>query len=276
PPTCHIEESEGSGTSGTRSTSSDSTAPLLPGHLLTHTTPSLVPILHRTEHMAVRVPPTMSPGLSAGMSELILGTDSKEDKEVEESLDSNSESKGTKDEGHTTEDEVPAAGEEGLAAGVEGPGMDDEIRGLDDKSHGVEIDGLGLEEEEEEEAVCGGQQHAALFVGTVDKVLVLHQSLRAQRGCRRLGCPHLPRGQTQRTRSGSHPISPSPFVVPLLVSSPMIPLTVPSPISSPLATSTATIPVDEDQFIETALQRELQEMRGRVTALEDEKDRKER
>nr|GEW53806.1 hypothetical protein [Tanacetum cinerariifolium] len=94
----------------------------------------------------------------------------------------------------------------------------------------------------------------------------------------------------------------------------MIPLTVPSPIASPMATSTATIPVDEDQFIErpvlalkawaghvdtwmidmsrvgyddhrlvhdmllqqTALQRELQEMRGHVTALEQERDRRER
>nr|GEV26034.1 hypothetical protein [Tanacetum cinerariifolium] len=76
--------------------------------------------------------------------------------------------------------------------------------------------------------------------------------------------------------SGLLPISPSPFVVPSPVSSPMIPLIVPSPIASPMATSTATIPVDEDQFIKTALHRELQEMRGRVTALEQERDRKER
>nr|GEX64957.1 hypothetical protein [Tanacetum cinerariifolium] len=48
---------------------------------------------------------------------------------------------------------------------------------------------------------------------------------------------------------GSLPISPSPSVVPLPVSSPMIPLPVPLPIASPMATSTATIPVDEDQFI---------------------------
>ncbi|GKC54050.1 hypothetical protein Tco_1076795 [Tanacetum coccineum] len=110
----------------------------------------------------------------------------------------------------------------------------------------------------------------------------------------------------------------------------MISLTVPSPIASPVSTPTATIPVDEDHFIEigaqlelyggilqdhtqcldvmpptlfvnidrdvrelytsfiearagiggmgrkATLQRELQEMRGRVTALEQEKDRKER
>nr|GEY40555.1 hypothetical protein [Tanacetum cinerariifolium] len=101
PPTCHVEESEGSGTFGARST---------------------------TTHMAVRVLHVISPGLSTGMvevaamsdsafrkrfrssydsspsptlpvrkrcrgtSELILGTNSEEDEEVEESLDSNSQS----------------------------------------------------------------------------------------------------------------------------------------------------------------------------------------
>nr|GFC00488.1 hypothetical protein [Tanacetum cinerariifolium] len=170
--------------------------------------------------MAMRVPPVMSPGLSAGMaevaamsdftirkrfrssydslpsstlpvwkryigtSELILGTNSMEDEEVKESLDSDSKSEGAKDAGPNTEDEDPAMGDEGLAAGVEGPGMDDESYVLDDKSYGlddeshevddesrglddegrkVEIDGLGLEDEEE--AVPGGQQQAAPAIG---------------------------------------------------------------------------------------------------------------
>ncbi|GKC65755.1 hypothetical protein Tco_1098353, partial [Tanacetum coccineum] len=65
PPTCHVEESEGSDTSGVRSTSSDSIAPLLPDHPLTHTTPTLVLSLRRTARMAVCVPPAMSPSLSA-------------------------------------------------------------------------------------------------------------------------------------------------------------------------------------------------------------------
>ncbi|GKG26964.1 hypothetical protein Tco_0402667, partial [Tanacetum coccineum] len=69
--------------------------------------------------------------------------------------------------------------DKGLTAGVEGPGMDDEGYGVDDESHGrddkscgidyeghsVESDGLGLEEDEE--AVLGGQQQAALVVRTV-------------------------------------------------------------------------------------------------------------
>nr|GEX36593.1 hypothetical protein [Tanacetum cinerariifolium] len=103
--------------------------------------------------------------------------------------------------------------------------------------------------------------------------------------------------------SGLFLISLVPSIIPSPISSPMISLTVPSPIASPLATSTATISVDEDQFIEawswrvdtrmtdmsragyddqwlvydmllqqTALQQEPQEMEGRVTALEQERD----
>ncbi|GJW43489.1 hypothetical protein Tco_0072288 [Tanacetum coccineum] len=132
--------------------------------------------------------------------------DDEEDEEIEESMDSDSVSEDAEDEGPTAEDEDPTARDEGLTAGVEGPsmddesyglddeshgiddesyglddeshgiddesygldderhGMDDESHGLDDEGHGVESDGLGLEEEEE--AVPGGQQQAALVVGT--------------------------------------------------------------------------------------------------------------
>nr|GEX56570.1 hypothetical protein [Tanacetum cinerariifolium] len=99
------------------------------------------------------------------------GSGTVEDEEVEESLDSDSESEDAKDEGPTTKNEDPTTGDEGLAAGVEGPDVDDESYGLDDGSyglddeshgvddescslddecHGVEIDRLGLEEEDEE------------------------------------------------------------------------------------------------------------------------------
>nr|GEV62779.1 hypothetical protein [Tanacetum cinerariifolium] len=174
PTTWHVEESEGSGMSSMRSTSSDSTAPLSPDHPLTHTTPALFPILGRTACMAVRVSPMMSLGLSTGIAEVAAMFDSafhksEEDDEVEESLDSDCESKEAEDEGPTAEDEDPTAGDEGLAVGVEGPddkshGMDDESRGLDDEGHNVESDGLGLEEEE---AVPEGQQQAAPVVRTV-------------------------------------------------------------------------------------------------------------
>nr|GEW71372.1 hypothetical protein [Tanacetum cinerariifolium] len=180
PPTCHVEELESCGTSGARSTSSESTAPLSPDHPLTHTTPALVSILRRTACMAVRVSLAMSPGLSAriaeveamsdlafrkrfrssydsspsptlpvrkryrGTSKLILGTDSDE---VEESSDFDSESEGARDEGPIAEDEDPAMGDKGLAVRVEGLGVDDESYGLDDKSHGVDDKSYGLDDE---------------------------------------------------------------------------------------------------------------------------------
>nr|GFB93121.1 hypothetical protein [Tanacetum cinerariifolium] len=187
PPTCHVEESKGSGTSGARSMSSDSTAPLSADHPLTHTTPVLVPILRRTARISMRVPPVMSPRLSAcitkvaampdlafrkrfrssydsspsptlpvqkryrGTSELILGVDSEE---IDGSSDSDSESGDIEDEGPTAEDEDPTVGDEGLATGVEGPsvddesyGLDDESYGLDDESHGVDDESRGLDDE---------------------------------------------------------------------------------------------------------------------------------
>nr|GEX28365.1 hypothetical protein [Tanacetum cinerariifolium] len=187
PPTCHVEESKGFGTSGARSTSSDSTVPLSPDHTLTYTTPVLVLILHRYAYIAVRILPMMSPGLSAGIaevadmpdltfckrfrssydsspsptlpdrkryrgtSELILGTDSEE---IDESLDSDSESKDAEDEGPTAKDEDPTMGDEGLAVGIEDLGVDDESFGLDDEnydlddeSHGVDDESRGLDDE---------------------------------------------------------------------------------------------------------------------------------
>ncbi|GJS90603.1 hypothetical protein Tco_0773239 [Tanacetum coccineum] len=140
-----------------------------PALLPESTPPILVPILRRTACMAICVLPAMSSGLSASMAEVAAMSES-----VFYSLDSDSVSEDAEDEGPTVEDEDPAAGDEGLAAGVDGPSTDDESYGLDDESHGiddesrglgVESDGLGLEEEEEE-AVLGGQQQAAPVVGT--------------------------------------------------------------------------------------------------------------
>ncbi|GJW27354.1 hypothetical protein Tco_0041165, partial [Tanacetum coccineum] len=148
------------------------------------TLPVLVPILCRTAHMAVRVPPAMSSGLSASIAEVAamsesafhkrfrssyesspsvsppdlpsrkryrgmfeLVEDSEEDEEIDKSLDSDSVGKDAEDEGSTAEDEDPAAGNEGLAAGVEGPGMDDESYGLDYESHGKDDEGRGLSDD---------------------------------------------------------------------------------------------------------------------------------
>ncbi|GJV09263.1 hypothetical protein Tco_1346919 [Tanacetum coccineum] len=145
------------------------------------TPPVFVPILLKIACMVVRVPHAMSSGLSATMAELVEDSeedDNKEDKEIEESMDSDSVTEGAKDEGPTAEDEDLAAEDEGPTMGVKGPGIDDEGYGLDDESHGrddesrgidheghsVKGDGLGLEEEEE--AVPGGQQQATSVVGT--------------------------------------------------------------------------------------------------------------
>ncbi|GKF36393.1 hypothetical protein Tco_0113151, partial [Tanacetum coccineum] len=129
PPICHVEDSEGSDTSGARSISSDSTAPLSPDHPLTHTTPTLVLVLRKTTCMAVRILPAISPGLSASIAKveamfnLAFRDDEEEDEEMEKSLDSDSVSEDAEDKGLTAEDEDPATGDEGLATGDEGPGI---------------------------------------------------------------------------------------------------------------------------------------------------------
>ncbi|GKD98561.1 hypothetical protein Tco_1382458 [Tanacetum coccineum] len=126
-----------------------------PTSLPESTPPTLVLILHRTARMAVRVPPAMSPGLSASMAEVAAMSESafqddeedddeedddEEDEEIAKSLDSDSVSEDAEDEGPTVEDED----------GGRGPR--------------VESDGLGLGEEEE--AVPVGQQRAVPIVGT--------------------------------------------------------------------------------------------------------------
>nr|GEW00855.1 hypothetical protein [Tanacetum cinerariifolium] len=310
PPACHVEESKGSCTSGARSTSSDSTAPLSPDHPLTHITPALIPILRRTARMAVRVSHAMSPGLSTGIaevaamsyltfckrfrssydsspsptlpirkryrgtSELILGTDSEDNEEVEESSDSDSEIKGTKDEGPTIEDEDPTAGDDGLAVGIEGPGVDDESFGLDDESHGVDDESRGLDDEGRGVEIDGlGLEEEEVVLGFSIRQLQLWGQLTFEVGQGSGSAPEPERSERVSASrqptlttwtdpedgmtSGSLPISPSPSVVSSHVSSPMIPPSVPSSIALPMATSTATIPVDEDQFIEVGAQLEL-------------------
>nr|GEW92184.1 hypothetical protein [Tanacetum cinerariifolium] len=228
-----------------------------------------------------------------GTSELILGTDSLEDKEVEESLESDSESEDVDDVGPTAEDEDPAAEDKGLAAGVEG----------------LDSDELSLGEEE---VVPEGQQQAILVVGTamseplglgygalMRRELTLEEdhvystfkvgqgfgSAREPGRSERVStfrkptltkwtdmkdgmvyidvpvypllAPLVQTPPSTEWTSGLLPISPSPYVVPSAISSAMIQLTIPSPIASPIATSTTTISVDEDQFIEAWARLEL-------------------
>nr|GEZ33503.1 hypothetical protein [Tanacetum cinerariifolium] len=221
-----------------------------------------------------------------GTFELILGIDSEE---VEESSDSDSESEDVKDEGPTVEDEDPATEDEGLAARVKGlgvddesygldgksHGVDDEIHGLDDESYGIDSEGRGIESDglglgEEEEAVHEGKGSSSALEPRRSKRVsafrhpILTTWTDLEDGMVYIDVPVYPPPappvQTPPSlewTSGLLPISPSPFVVPLPISSPMIPLTVPSPIASPMSTSTTTILVDEDQFIEVGAQLEL-------------------
>ncbi|GKA04841.1 hypothetical protein Tco_0683961, partial [Tanacetum coccineum] len=148
------------------------------------TLPVLIPILRRTTRVAVRVPHTMSSGLSASMAEVAamsefalhkrfrssyesspsmspldlpsrkryrgtseLVDESEEDEEIEESMDSDSVSKYVEDKGPTVEDEDPAAKDKGLTMGVEGPDMHDEGYGLDDERHGRDDESRGIDNE---------------------------------------------------------------------------------------------------------------------------------
>nr|GEV15719.1 transposase, Ptta/En/Spm, transposase, Tnp1/En/Spm-like protein [Tanacetum cinerariifolium] len=128
-----------------------------PTSLLDSTPPTLVPILCRTTRMVVRIPPSMSPGLSANMVEVVAmsdlafqddeegeddeeGDDEEKDEDMEESLNSDSVSRDAQDEGPTTKDEDPAARDEGLAAGDVGPSIG--VESLDLK----QIDPVDLKE----------------------------------------------------------------------------------------------------------------------------------
>ncbi|GKE07668.1 hypothetical protein Tco_1399686 [Tanacetum coccineum] len=219
-----------------------------------------------------------------GTSELILDTDSEDDKIGEEDID--------EDEGHGLDDE--------------GHSLDDEGRSLDDEGRSVESDELGLEEEKE--VVPKGQQWAApvmetdigeplgLVYGALrrrelaveedqvystfevgqgsgyvpeperpERVSALRQPtlttwIVLEDGIAYIDVPVYPPPAppvqtlpSPEWSSGSLPISSAPSVVP----SPMISSTVPSPIASPVATPTATIMVNEDQFIEIGVQLEL-------------------
>ncbi|GJX46983.1 putative reverse transcriptase domain-containing protein, partial [Tanacetum coccineum] len=268
PPTRHAEDSVDSDTSSARRTSSDFTTPLLPNHPLTHASPTLVPILCRTVRMTVHVPPVISPNLSANITEVAVMSDSafrkrfrssyesspsfsppdlpswkryrgtselvedeeeeeddaEEEEEIEESSDSDSESKDAKDEGPTTKDEDPAAGDEGIVTRDEGSVAETAI---------CEPLGLGYGELRRREIMLGeGRMPSVLEVDLEDDRVYIDV----------LTYP-LPAPPTQTPpfpewSSCSLSVSPTPYIVPSPISSPMIPLTIPSPIASPATAET--------------------------------------
>nr|GEU43345.1 hypothetical protein [Tanacetum cinerariifolium] len=276
------EESEGSGTSGARSTSSDSTLPLLPDHPLTHTTPILVPSLCRTACMAVRVPPAMSPSLSVSIAEMEVMLDLAFRKRFMSSYDSSPSltfpvrKRYRGDEGLTVGDEGPSIGVESLGLGG------DEVvsEGMQRAALVVEIAvgqplGLGYKVLRRREIALGeGQMPSVFEVGQSlrfvpeserpERVSALRQPtlttwIDPEDGIAYIDVhvypPPAPPVQippSPKWFSGSLHVSPAPSIAPSPISSPMISLTVSSPIASP------TTAKAEGFFTELGAQVEMQ------------------
>nr|GEU49205.1 hypothetical protein [Tanacetum cinerariifolium] len=236
-----------------------------------------------------------------GTSELILDTNSEEAKEVEEGSDLDSKSKDSEDEGPTTEEEDPAIRDDGLTAGNEGPSIGVESLGLggdEAVSEGQQQAASVVEKVVGEPLGLGYRAlrcpEIALRDGKMPSVFEVGQSsgfvpkserpervsalrkptlttwIDPEDGIAYIDVPVYPPSAppiqtplSPKWSSGLLHVSPAPSIAPSPISSPMISLTIPSPVAS-LATD------------EAALQRELHEMRGRVTALEHEWDRRER
>ncbi|GJX00453.1 hypothetical protein Tco_0184366 [Tanacetum coccineum] len=209
-----------------------------------------------------------------GTSELVedhKDDDDEEDDEIKESLDSDSVSEDVKDEGPTAEDEDPTAGDKGLVAGDEGLGIgvescgsDDESHGLDDEGHRTTVSaplGLGYETLRHRElALEENHVYSTFEVGQgsgsapdpkrLERVSASRQPTLTtwtdpEDGMVYIDVPaYLPPASPVQTpsspewSSGSLPISPSPFIVPSPISSPMILLIIPSSIATPATAET--------------------------------------
>ncbi|GJS91564.1 ATP-dependent DNA helicase PIF1-like protein [Tanacetum coccineum] len=157
PPVGHVEESEGSDTSGAGSTSSDSTTPLSPDHPLTHDTPVLVPSLRRTIRMAVLVQPMMSPGCSTHIAKVAAMSNVEFRKRFRSSYESSPSSLPT-----LLDQKSSNEGDESHELDDESCELEDESHGLDDEGRRVESGVIGLAKE----ATPEGQQQAAPVVET--------------------------------------------------------------------------------------------------------------
>nr|GFA29122.1 hypothetical protein [Tanacetum cinerariifolium] len=272
PPTRHVKESEDSDTSGVRSTPSDFTTPLSPDHLLTHTSPTLVLFLDKTTRMAMRVPPAMSLGLSASITEVAVMFDSTFCKRFRSSYETSpsspppdlllrKHSRGTsklvEDDKEEDEEEEDEEVEESLDSDSESEDAREEGLAMRDEGTVMRVASLGFRGDEDVPEV---QQRAASVVETaVGEPLGLgYGALRHQEIASREGQmpsvfdvdledsrayidvptypPLSPPVQTPPSpewSSGSLSGSLVPFVVPSPISSSMIPQTIPSPVASP-------------------------------------------
>ncbi|GKD05316.1 hypothetical protein Tco_1180290 [Tanacetum coccineum] len=180
--------------------------------------------------MTVRSQRTMSPGLSASVTEAMALSDSTFCKRYrgtsELILDMHSEGEELRDK-----DTNEGREDKTLDVDDEREGLDDDGHGLDDEDHGLEDEGLGLEEEDE--VVPEDQQLATNTVMGEPLGLGYGALRRSELGV-----------EEDRVLSTFEPISSSSPVVL-------------SPIALPVATAIATISVDEDQFLKVGAQLEL-------------------
>ncbi|GKD33999.1 hypothetical protein Tco_1249508 [Tanacetum coccineum] len=179
----------------------------------------------------------------------------------DESLAARVEDPRTNDESHSLDDESHGLDDESH-------GLDDGSHGLNDEGHSVESDGLGLKDEE---VVPGAlrRRELALEEDRVYNTFKVGQGFGSAPESKRpkrvsasrqpilttwtdlkdgmvyidvlVYPPPAPPVQTPPSpewMSSSLPISPSPSIVPLLVSSPMISLTAPSPVATPATAET--------------------------------------
>ncbi|GJZ99208.1 hypothetical protein Tco_0671759 [Tanacetum coccineum] len=218
-----------------------------PTSLLESTPPDLVPILRRTARMAVRIPPTMSSGLSASMAEVADMSESAFRKRFRSSYESS-----------------PSLSPPDLPLRKRYRGMRVLLRGSRAPiwESRVESDRLGLGEEEE--ADWGGQQQVSF--GCEEQIRQGSGSASEPKRLERVSAskqptltawtdpedgmvyidvpaypPPAPLIQTPpllEWSSCSLPISPSPSIVPSPISSPMIPLNAPSPVATPAMAET--------------------------------------
>ncbi|GJS62834.1 hypothetical protein Tco_0677398, partial [Tanacetum coccineum] len=207
-----------------------------PTSLPESTPPTLVPILCSITRMAVRVPPAMSPSLSTSMAEVavmfesaFLEDDDEEDKEIKESLHSDSVSE---DEAPTAEDGDPASGTRFLLRGTRalGNGL-----GLGEEEEVVPTgDGSGSAPESERPKRVLASKHPTLTTWTDSKDGMVYIDVPAYPS----PAPPIQTPPSPEWSSRSLPISPAPSIIPSPISSPMIPLIVPSPLATPATAET--------------------------------------
>ncbi|GKB14095.1 hypothetical protein Tco_0848018 [Tanacetum coccineum] len=235
------EDFEASKPSGTRtisshsSVSSDSTAPLLPHHPLTHASPTPTPARVSFHHR-------------------IAYTDSKGDEDTEEDdEDENDEGQGFDDEGQGLDDEGHGLDDEGQGSKDEGPGMEEEEAAPEGQQQAILVvdtaasEPLGLGYGAARRRALESTKEIA--PSTYEPTLVTWVDPKDGRVYINILTYAPPPVPVQTSSSlewslGSLLVSPSSLVVP-------------SPIASPTATPEATISVDEDQFLEVGAQLEL-------------------